>query len=363
MSYIDKHELIKCYGLLLRMSVACGDSIKDKLTAEEWQAIYNFSERQSLLGVMFSVVEKLPKALRPDENLLFAWYGDCYQIECQNRFLNEKAVQTAEYYEKRGYKNCILKGQGNALMYPNPLRRTPGDIDIWCWPMKGLINFVRRHNSKGKATYHHIDAGIVDDVEIEVHYRPSFLNSFIHNHRLQKWFEEHRNEQFSHRVELSEGAGSICIPTPAFNRIFLIAHIYNHVIHEGIGLRQLMDYYYVLKQGFTEEERKRDARLLKRFGLYQAAGAVMYVLRDVFALEEQYYIVPADERRGKFLLDEIMQGGNFGWYDPRVSHNQGAIGKNLQRLKRDFRLVRFFPSGCLWEPVFRVWHFFWRLFH
>ncbi len=348
---------------LLRLADASGKPIEKKLTEEEWLAIYNLSERQSLLGVMFSVIEKLPKTLRPNENLIFAWYGDCYQIECQNRFLNEETVQTAEYYEKNGYKSCILKGQGNALMYPNPLRRTPGDIDIWCWPLKGLIDFVKQQNPQGEVRYYHADAGMIDGVNVEVHYRPSFTNNFIYNCRLQKWFRAQVALMCNHKMDLTGDAGNISVPTFAFNRIFLLLHIQSHMMCEGIGLRQIMDYYYLLKQGFTEEESRQDKRLLKQFGLYKIAGAVMWVLREVFALEEKYYIVPVDERRGRFLLDEILIGGNFGWYDPRISHNHGKLVKLFEKMRRDLRLLRYFPSECLWDPVFRVWHYFWRLFH
>ena len=36
------------------------------------------------------------------------------------------------------------------------------------------------------------------------------------------------------------------IPTVEFNIIFQLTHIYSHLMNEEIGLRQLVDYYYVL---------------------------------------------------------------------------------------------------------------------
>ena len=364
-------NLSDLFFALLRLAIDKGQPLEKELTAEEWQAIYRMSGQQGLQGIMFQAVEKLPKALRPDEDLLFNWYGDCYQIECLNQHIDETAVQVSKYYQEHGFRTCILKGQGNALMYPNPRRRTPGDIDIWVTPKTrrsgacagDVIRFVRERNPGAKACYHHIDAGMTDDVEVEVHYRPSFLNNLIHNHRLQKWFSEQADEQFCHQVELPDGVGGINAPKSAFNRIYLLAHISNHIIHEGIGLRQLLDYYYLLKLGFTKEEQQRDISLLKLFGLYQIAGAVMYIMREVFALEEQYLLVPADERRGQFLLNEVLEGGNFGWYDGRVSHDQGRLSKNIRRFKRDIRLLKYFPSECLWEPVFRIYHFAWRVKH
>ena len=94
------------------------------------------------------------------------------------------------------------------------------------------------------------------------------------------------------------------------------------------------------------------------------AGAVVYVLHELLRLEERYWIVPPDERRGRFLLSEIMAGGNFGHYDERERKVQRrTLAANLQRLRRDWRLVGLFPSECLSEPVFRVYHYLWRLKH
>ena len=117
----------------------------------------------------------------------------------------------------------------------------------------------------------------------------------------------------------------------------------------------------MLQQGFTEKERKHDERLLRDLGLYKMASAVMFVMKEFLGLDSRLMLVPPDEKLGRFLLDEILQAGNFGHYDKRVEHGQGQLAKNVQRLRRDVQLMRYFPSECLWEPVFRLYHFFWRL--
>ncbi len=356
-------KILNTFFEILRFAIGSGDIPIEKQTEEEWQTIYEMSEQQGLLGVMFQAVERLPKEMQPESDLLVQWYGDCLQLNILNEDLNRKAVQTTAFYEKYGFKTCILKGQGNALLYPIPQNRTPGDIDIWCLPAKKVLKFVRQRNPSGHALYHHIEAEPIGDVEVEVHYRPSFMKNFFHNQRLQRWFKEQSALQFSNHVSMLGGVGNINAPTSSFNRIFLLSHLYRHVIHEGIGLKQMLDYYYVLNQGFTKDENQVDIRLLKHFGLYDIAGAVMYVMREVFALEQQYLMVPVDERRGQFLLDEILRGGNFGIYDNRTQHDLGLIGRNMQILKRDLRYARCFPSECLWEPFFHLYDFFWRQSH
>ncbi len=86
----------------------------------------------------------------------------------------------------------------------------------------------------------------------------------------------------------------------------------------------------------------------------------MWVLHEVLGLSEDKMIAPMDEKRGRLLLDEILDGGNFGQYSGQQHFGRGTIGHNVQRLRRDWRLVRFYPSEALAEPFFRMWHFFWR---
>jgi hypothetical protein len=241
----------------------------------------------------------------------------------------------------------------------------PGDIDLWVKPekdvIKSIIKYVRKHNPRARAEYHHIDYGVYNDAEVEVHYRPSFSNNPIYNRRLQKWFNAQAERQYAHVVEITSDAGSICVPTFEFNVIFQLSHIYRHLLQEGIGLRQIIDYYYLLKSNMNCTDNRDIFDNLRYLGLEKIAGAVMWVLNEVLGLPEIYLIASKDEKRGRLLLTEIMKGGNFGYYDIENQKANNAIKKNLQRIKRDFRMVRYFPSECLWEPIFRVYHFFWRL--
>ena len=348
---------------MLRFAIEALDESPNDISPEEWMRLYEIAQQQSLLGVLFYGIEKHPE-MRPPRELLLKWYAISERIRGANERTNRIAVKVCERFRKNGFRTCVLKGQGNTLNYPDPHVRSSGDVDVWvAGGEEKVLAFAREIVGETKICYHHVDFKAVDGVEVEAHYRPSFMNNLIHNGRLQKWFEEKADEQFSHEVDLLDDAGKVCVPTNAFNRIYQLAHINQHVINGGIGLRQIVDYYFVLKQGFTEEERVHDERLLKHLGLYRAASAVMYVLRETLGLEEKCLLVAPDEKLGRFLLDEIMLSGNFGQYDQRVKHGGSQWERNLQRLQRDRRLMWYFPSECLWEPIFRWYHFFWRLRH
>lgn len=348
---------------LLRYSIGTSDKMRH-LSDEEWQTMFEMAKKQSLIGIVFAGINRLPVEQLPPKIIKLSCFALAEKIAKSNTILDQIVVAVSTKFRNAGIDNCILKGQGNARMYPAPTARTPGDIDIWLYgDIKKIIEFARRKFPKTKACYHHVDFGRYNGVEIEIHYRPAYINNLICNGRLQRWFREMAHEQMTHRIVLQNPSAEISVPTLAFNRIFQMAHISNHVIQEGIGLRQLLDYYYLLMQGFSEEEKMNDERLLRRFGLYHVATAVMYVLHEVFGLKQEQMIVPMDERRGRFLLEEIMISGNFGKYDKRLEGKRSAFEKNVLRLKRDFRFLRYFPSECLWEPVFRVYHFFWRVSH
>ena len=425
----------------LRFCIGSGDEIPDSLKEADWKEIYAIAKKQCLVGVLFDGIKKLPaEYVGMKKELLLQWMAESQMLEKANVRLNDAAIQVSEWFRKKGFRTCILKGQGNALMYPNPYSRTPGDIDIWVeGEDKRIISFVRSISPHEKACYHHIEFPSYKGVEVEVHYRPSFLLCFWHNRKLQKYYERVKEEQFSHRVILGE-QGEIAIPTMVFNLIFQLTHIYDHLMNEGIGLRQLVDYYYVLCDFYkvyqkssnpsvslskgsstfspspsssgsgdvtapsrcSEPLRSKDGgpskvspdcagwdRLaieednsagsttavtssastaldvvqeeLKELGLWKFAGGIMYIMQEVFGMPASRLIVPPNEKYGKFVLNEVLEAGNFGRHDARNQFGRSKLGHNLQRVYRDMRLMKYFPAEAMSEPFFRVWHFFWRM--
>lgn len=348
---------------LLRFSIDESQPAPEGITAADWPILFRMAKEQNLQGVIFHGINRLPKECLPKKEMTMRWFALSRQIAKLNTKVNVNAAKVSETFRRKGLRTCLLKGQGNALLYPDPHMRTPGDIDIWAeGGYKKVMKTVGYMAPGCKRCYHHTDFPDYGGTTVELHYRPQFMNNLISNARLQDYFSKNAGKQFANIVQLPDGAGSIAVPTAAFNRIYQMAHISNHFFHEGIGLKQLLDYYYVLRQGFTAAEQEADTRTLKRCGLYKMATAVMYVMQKVFCLDEKYLIVKADERLGRFLLNEIMLSGNFGFYDKRIDKYRGSqLKKNIQRLVRDARFMLIFPGESLWEPVFRLYHFFWRM--
>ena len=348
----------KIFFDFLRFCIGSAKEIPVFLKEADWKELYRIAQKQCLVGVLFDGIKKLPaEHVGMEKELLLQWMAESQMLEKANVRLNDAAIQVSEWFRKKGFRTCILKGQGNALMYPNPYSRTPGDIDIWVeGEDKRVISFVRSISPHEKACYHHIEFPSYKGVEVEVHYRPSFLLCFWHNRKLQKYYERVKEEQFSHRVMLGELWES-AIPTVEFNLIFPLTHIYAHLMNEGIGLRQLL----LLISDDLSLIRDRVQKELKELWVWKFAGGIMYIMQEVFGMPVSRLIVPPNEKYGKFVLNEVLEAGNFGKHDARNRFGRSKLGHNLQRVYRDIRLVRYFPGEALCEPLFRIWLFFWRM--
>ena len=434
------------------------DNMSNVVANIGWQQLYSFASKQAILGLCFDGIGRLGKEYSEElkqnpieRELLMTWMGKAQQIRRQNMKVNMVASKLYSMLREDRFRCCILKGQGNALMYPNVYSRNPGDIDVWVNAGREQITeYAKKHFKIGEdIRYHHLETSL-DDVPVELHFFPGIMNNPVYNARLQKWFKRNADLQCSNVVSLPDGIGEIAIPTTAFNVIYQLTHLYHHFFDEGIGMRQIIDYFLVvcdfykvyqnsskthpssltLKGGSTsipkplspqgtgdvtalrcsEPLRSKvggpskvslgcagwdrldgsgdmasDAsacsastidssastaldvvqRELKYLGLWKFAGAVMYVLHETLGLSEEKMIAPMDEKRGKLLLAEILNGGNFGKHFTKYGHftQQGMAKKYFLKIWRNMHFVRYYPIEALSEPIFRTWHFFWRLKH
>ena len=401
---------------LLQVAIGNRKELSHTPSTAEWTDLYTLAQKQTLVGIAFRGIEQLPAAQRPPKPLLMQWYMATERIKALNADLDRKALMVANKFLEEGFPGMVLKGQGISKLYklrdnvnvnendnsqPSTLNpqlssyRTPGDIDIWLQgERKDILDYVRRHVPDCKPVYHHVDFPVIEGLDIEVHFTPSWMNSPVTNHRLQRFFKGYGLRVKSCeaavnrdcvageglRVNRTEGTltsseatinrsvaafthySEIPSPNLAFNRVYILVHIYRHLFHEGIGLRQLLDYYFVLHQGFTEEEREETMRTLCSLKMERFAAAVMWVLQEVYGMDGRYLLTTPNEREGRFLLGEIMLAGNFGQYDERMQHERGesALHWGLRKVKRNFRFVRSYPSEVLWSPLFKLWHWFWR---
>ncbi|RGU97242.1 nucleotidyltransferase family protein [Segatella copri] len=365
--------MIQTSAIFLFLNYCLGKKVDMSMVVAkiDWRQLYNFASRQALLGFCFDGIERLTKEFSEElkqnpmgRDLLMTWMGKAQQIRRQNMKVNAVAGKLFSMLREDGLRCCILKGQGNALMYPNPYSRTPGDIDVWINASRErIMEYAQKKFELGDdIRLQHLETSL-DGVPVELHFFPCSMNNPIYHARLQKWFRRNADLQCSNVVSLPDGAGDIAIPTTAFNVVYQLTHLYHHFFDEGIGMRQIIDYYYVVNNDELLVIRETFQRELKHLGLWKFAMAVMYVLHEALGISEEKMIVPMDEKRGKLLLAEILDGGNFGRHFTKYGHftQQGMAKKYFLKIWRNMHFVRYYPAEALSEPIFRTWHFLWRM--
>lgn len=389
---------------LLQVAIGTRNMLDRQPTSQEWALLFDMSKNQALSAIAFAGLNRLKgdffskgdfgSSMGLDEMTYSTWLGVSAKVVQRNKEVSAACVELVKQFAHDGIQCCILNGQGNLEYYPEELKecRTSGNIDVWCAyqdPLgldiavsdidgKGahyekyhgkhaVIEYVKMlHRIAGTepmegVCYHHIDAPSENGVDVDVLFSPVFLHSPLRNHRLQEWFR--LNEQFGlHDAKIGDAV--FPVPTVSFNAVYQLCHIYRHLFDEGIVLRELLDYYFILRvlhieqgslsertssmsqwaegMGIAVRSKEEILHTLSSFGMRKFAGAVMYVLQTVFAMPDVYLLCSPNEREGMFLLNEIMQTGNFG--------------------KHNLRLLTHYPEEVFWEPFSRVYHWAWRKF-
>lgn len=349
---------------LLRIALGRQASFCHAPTDKEWRELLQESARQTVIGVTYRALNLLPANQRPPRQVLIDWQASAQKIICDNKRLNHDSVWVSERFRKAGFRNAILKGQGNALLYPDPMLRTGGDIDIWLDGERDkIIGYVTHFFPKVKVQWQEVEFPIKKNTCIEVHTFPALMFHPADRLRMEAYFDQHRDEIFSNETELPGEQGKVSIPTLRVNLTFQLIHIYRHIFNEGIGLRQLVDYYYLLQHcqesgqtSFLQET----ASMVKQLHMSRFVGALMWVMQEVFHLQDELLILPANECEGRFLLNEIMMAGNFGHYDSRNKHKRSKWGNFWQQTMRNMRFLTRYPREVIWNPWYRVTQFIWR---
>ncbi len=350
---------------LIQITVGARRCFSRTLSAAKWGELFLVARQHAIAGWLYTGVSALPPGQRPPREIMLRWYALAEQLRRINRAANAECVETQERLAADGFRPCILKGQGLATLYPDPALRAPGDIDVWLeGSRRSILHYVRRRFPDAHVCYHHAECDDGGRFCKELHFMPSWMSSPIMNSRLQRFFAETSAAEFTHTAELPEGQGRICVPTDRFNAVYVLLHIFRHFLDEGVGLRQLADYYHCLLR-LSADDRAAAVAQLSRLGLHGFSSALMHVMQEVFALDCAFLLCPPDRRKGARLLAEIMQAGNFGQNDERLRRlsRQDPLSRFLRHLARNVRFVRDYPGETLWGPLAKVYHYYWRKFY
>lgn len=337
-----------------------------------WQPVYDMAKKHALLGICFAGIEKLPEASRPEIGLMLKWIAAAEHIRQDNVRADNRILELVARLRSNGFESILLKGRGVARLYETPLAsnsgfealgdlRSSGDIDVWIpkHSRREILNYLRSTSNSKYVVYHNAEYPIFNDVSVEVHFTPSWFWNFRSNCQFQSFCEKSACACLSHTMEF-DGV-PVSVPTLEFNRVFVLQHIYRHLFGEGIGLRQLLDYYFVLSE--NAEGKDASYSVIKRLGMGKFCAAVMWIMKSVFGIDDEFLLCCPNEMAGQFLLSEVMKAGNFGQYDERDAHKKKSnspLRRFMHHINRDLRYVHSYPREVLYVPIWKIWHYLWR---
>lgn len=368
---------------LLQVSLGTRDGLSRVPSAVEWQGLFDEAQRQAVAGILACGIERLPKEQQPPQTILLQWIGLTLQIEQRNKLTTKVCSDVVTQMEKDGLWCCVLKGQANHRYYPEGMakRRACGDVDVWTEPNKfqvssskfhvrEVLEYVDAHWERTGLCWLHCNFTDKSGVPVEVHFHPSFFSRPKYNKRFQSYFSD------IERCVVRETIDGVEIPVMRVEEdvVYQMNHIYRHLVDEGVGLRQVVDYYWLLcrfqdscfKFQKVAIDREGIKEVISWLGMRKFAGALMYVLKELLGMSEKYLLCEPSEKDGKFLMEEILMSGNFGHGDPRMGdvaqggYMKSRVSQAWRRFKRNMRFLSSYPGEVIWEPVVRVRHFAWK---
>ena len=364
---------------LLQVALGNRECLSRVPSAVEWGVLYKESIRQAVAGIAFEGVKTLPDTQRPPQMLLFEWIALSEQIRQRNKQIDKQTSEIWSQLKNDGLDSAILKGQGIATLYdvgwkkddgrremedvvPLGTYRQSGDIDIW---VKGgyqkVCDYVQRTHPTKDVAYHRFHYPYFEDTEVELHHRPTLMRNLFDDRKLARWYNSFGTDSFVYLADKG-----FAVPPIEFNVIFILTHIYRHFLFEGIGLRQIIDYYFVLKNSNNNQNENHNhndnledvIKTLRELRLTRFAEAIMWILHTQFGLEEKYLICGMNEAEGRFVLNEIAQTGNFGHSDTRYKYK--FLYKLRRQIAHGLHLLLHYPSEVVWTPIWLLYHKVWK---
>lgn len=355
---------------LIRLSLGMQTGLSRDVSEKEWADMYQMAEKHGLLGVCFRGVQRLCNYddeyyAGMTELLYLTWMGMAARIQQENGMVDAQCARLCRRLARDGFRSCILKGQGNALLYGDLAGlRQSGDIDVWAMPdnvrtireSRPLVDeYVHRRFPQEKGAFVHIGFPVFEGTEVEMHYVPTMDGCPWVDRRFMRLFEEYQDACFANVTELG-----FATPVTAVNVLFNLRHAKGHFITAGIGLRHVLDLYFIFKS--MDGDIATVSAALRKLHLRRFLSGMLWVMKEVLGEVPGDFGVAPDERLGRFVLGEIMLGGNFGHHDDRLRgvDEMGFRQRWRQYLKLSSVRARYFPADVLWSYVFRLRVGIWR---
>jgi hypothetical protein len=314
------------------------------------------ARKQTVVGIVYDGIMRLPTEHFPPKDLLLEWVVLVARFEDLNTRMYREASELYALFAENRIEAFLMKGQGVAACYDNPLRRMCGDID---WSFSDKENFERANR-------------LIERKRIKVEWDAGFSTSYawkgflVEHHRhlldisnpfLSRYLRRMQKKERTRYIYLDTNGEQIALPSPVLTHLSVNSHILKHLLAFGISVRQLCDSARVCSSYHSEEERKSLKEIYRKLGIYNWIQLLNHLLVHYLGMPEEYLPFPLiPKQKADWMMQDILQAGNFGFYGGPFSKetDQPQVERKyvwLQLLVRFGRYVRYAPGEACWFPV------------
>lgn len=316
---------------LLQISLGTRDRLSRAPSDREWRQLYDLAEEQAIVGVLALGIDRLPKEEWPPKAVRLQWIGMTRLIEQKNLSMNAFIKDLIVQLKAEGIDALLIKGQGVAQCYENPLWRSCGDVDLlldaenYNKAKEYLISISDDVDEENVSNLH---LGMtVKDWVVELHgtFRSGLWKS------MDREIDALQTETFEKKQTRIWRNNGEDISLPAVNNhvLFVFTHILQHFFMGGIGLRQICDWCMLM----TVYQSSIDTELLKQrireMGLmseWKAFSAVAVSWLGMNAADIPLYSSARKwQRKASRIVDFILETGNFGHNRDRQQYKKHSF--------------------------------------
>lgn len=317
----------------------------------DWKAVLSLSVRQSVVGLAFDALERLPEDCRPQREIVLKWCGYVAMIEGAYSRHKKVIFSLADFYESNGFRMMLLKGYGLSLNWPVPEHRPTGDIDIFLGSCdaNGVPSFgvtpvwqeadkvlEQKLGIRADNSHHHHSVFTYIGTMVENHY--DFINRYAQpsSRALERRLKTLVSEGWSVHPECP----ALYLPSDDFNALFLLKHCASHFAATQMTLRQALDYLLFVRARHSSIDWAKLYKSLDTFGLRRFADILAAIGVDYLGMSAaDFPSVEEDKSLVARVLSDILS--------PEFKeHENGTLASGLWVKPRRFWSNRWKRRLC-----------------
>lgn len=281
-----------------------------------WRQVAELAERNEVSGLVYDAILTLPPQQQPDKELLLRWAARVQSIERDNCLFRQRFGEALSEFEAHGLDPIVFKGLTLSDLYPNPLHRPVGDIDLFV-PLDMQHRYLQCLGQPETDRQHDFDAKHLTlqhlGLNWELHFRSTYFYSQITDRRYHLLEREETVPDCLFHFDIDNHR--VQVFPPRLHMVYLTAHFQHHLLVERVSLRQVVDWMLALHHDRTALAISEVlfVRTLQRLSLYRLYRALGYIATHYMGFNASGYaglsnLTAADAQRGELLLRVLLDG-------------------------------------------------------